>query len=406
MTKITLIGDIMCEPLLMKAAKRESVFDFNNLFNNDVVSLFKDSDYVIGNLETPLAGEHAGYCNNLYSFNAPDEFAEALKNAGIDFVTTSNNHCLDRGYEGLKRTLEILDKFGIKHCGTSLQNESRIGYFNIDNKRFALVCGTYGTNFTDNHESIPSEHPECVNMLRAQDEIPFYKTCQRHIPKYKNKVSMLARVIKKVMRKIGIAPWKIQQVNKLFHQDQTIPYPDNSREGELPSQFTSLFLNDLKKAKGNADYVIFYPHIGGQFNSEPGSFSNYIVNLAAKSNLCDVIVSSHPHVVQKAVFIAGIPCFYSLGNFNMSPNSYYIPDESRTDLGIAVHLYFYDGTLNKVTYSILRMVENRRQMMRVEVLDVCNRSDSDCNYIIDLVNGEKEFEIENNEVVFYIRSKK
>ena len=48
-TKITVLGDIMCEPYLIRAAKQGDTFDFNPLFAGlkDMLSL---SDYVIGNL--------------------------------------------------------------------------------------------------------------------------------------------------------------------------------------------------------------------------------------------------------------------------------------------------------------------------------------------------------------------
>ena len=75
MIKISFLGDIMCEPLLLKAAKIHNTYDFSRVFLN-VKGLLADSDYVVGNLETPLAGEEAGLVNELFSFNAPDEFAQ------------------------------------------------------------------------------------------------------------------------------------------------------------------------------------------------------------------------------------------------------------------------------------------------------------------------------------------
>ncbi len=52
------------------------------------------------------------------TFNTPDSFASALTDAGIDVVTTANNHSLDRRFYGLSRTLDILDREGLKHTGT------------------------------------------------------------------------------------------------------------------------------------------------------------------------------------------------------------------------------------------------------------------------------------------------
>ena len=44
----------------------------------------RESDLVVGNLETVFAGEEAGYTNDVYSFNTPDRFVCSMKSAGID----------------------------------------------------------------------------------------------------------------------------------------------------------------------------------------------------------------------------------------------------------------------------------------------------------------------------------
>ena len=52
------------------------------------------------------------------ALNFPDEFAEALKKAGINLVTTANNHLLDKHLDGALRTIDILDKYNITHVGS------------------------------------------------------------------------------------------------------------------------------------------------------------------------------------------------------------------------------------------------------------------------------------------------
>ena len=44
------------------------------------------------------------------NINFPDEFADAVKNAGFDLVTTSNNHVPDMGLDGAKRAIDVLRK--------------------------------------------------------------------------------------------------------------------------------------------------------------------------------------------------------------------------------------------------------------------------------------------------------
>ena len=106
--KLTVLGDIMCELSVLKAAKKGKTYDFNWCFDG-VRDLLKKSDYRICNLETPMAGEEAGYSKNFICFNAPDTYADAIKNAGFDLVATANNHTFDRGYDGLVRTIQVLD---------------------------------------------------------------------------------------------------------------------------------------------------------------------------------------------------------------------------------------------------------------------------------------------------------
>ncbi len=55
-------------------------------------------------MEFTLAGRpYTGYpC-----FSAPDCYAEAIAESGVDIFLTANNHILDKGREGIERTLGI-----------------------------------------------------------------------------------------------------------------------------------------------------------------------------------------------------------------------------------------------------------------------------------------------------------
>ena len=59
----------------------------------------------------------------MQSFSAPDELAKNLFDAGIDAVTTANNHAMDRDDAGLFRTINVLRAAGIKTAGTALSME-------------------------------------------------------------------------------------------------------------------------------------------------------------------------------------------------------------------------------------------------------------------------------------------
>ena len=68
------------------------------------------ADIAIGNLEVTLGGKpYQGYP----TFSAPDEYLQAIKDAGFDVLLTANNHCLDRGKTGLERTITQIESFSI-----------------------------------------------------------------------------------------------------------------------------------------------------------------------------------------------------------------------------------------------------------------------------------------------------
>lgn len=103
--KITFLGDITCDrPLLESSRSAEGKYNFKEVFS-EVKPFLAQSDYVIANLETVCAGSSNDFKNEFLLYNSPDQLIEAIKDGGINCVTTANNHCLDQGITGLKRTL-------------------------------------------------------------------------------------------------------------------------------------------------------------------------------------------------------------------------------------------------------------------------------------------------------------
>ena len=94
--RITLlfVGDLMQHRAQIDAARTsDGTYDYSSYF-----SLVKEeisrADIAIGNLEVTLGGKpYRGYP----AFSAPDEYLQAIKDAGFDVLLTANNHCLDRG---------------------------------------------------------------------------------------------------------------------------------------------------------------------------------------------------------------------------------------------------------------------------------------------------------------------
>lgn len=105
------------------------------------------ADIAIGNLEVTLAGApFKGYPQ----FSSPDALASAAHAAGFDIFIQANNHALDRGSKGFKRTIRVLDSLNIIHTGTFVDSVDRFLNYPLiiekNNIRIAILNYTYGTN--------------------------------------------------------------------------------------------------------------------------------------------------------------------------------------------------------------------------------------------------------------------
>ena len=160
---LSAIGDIMCHNTQYIDAYNEDTdtYDFSYVFED--ISLYtKTADICIGNLETTFAGEEVGY-SSYPTFNTPDSLAYELKDIGVDVLSTAGNHALDKGFDGLSRTIDILNDADISHLGTykteEEQNKTLIKY--VKGIKIAFVNYTYGTNGI----AVPSDKQYCVNLI-------------------------------------------------------------------------------------------------------------------------------------------------------------------------------------------------------------------------------------------------
>ena len=218
-----------------------------------VKPFIEQADIAIANLEVSLAGPpYQGYPQ----FSSPDALAIAARDAGFDIFIQANNHALDRGQSGFKRTLILLDSLNMIHTGTFADSTDRkLNYPLIVEKnkvRIALLNYTYGTN------GIVIPRPYIINRID-----------------------------------------------------------------------TSRIRRDLNKARlANPDFTIVTIHWGEEYqrfeNREQQKLATFILKHGA-----DVIIGSHPHVVQPVKFYPTADStenaivVYSQGNFVSNQRAQY-----------------------------------------------------------------------------------
>lgn len=277
------------------------------------------ADYAVANLETTFAGgpDYSGYP----AFNTPDELSDALKQAGFDMLLTANNHSMDRGYDGLVRTLDVLDERGIAHVGTYRTQEERdknsgVLVADVGGISVAFLGYTYGTN------GIP------------------------------------------------VADDKMFSIN-LFNTDYMTNTSNLDREK---------LLQDLNYAESlNTDLIAVMIHWGTEYQIQQNSYQQEVAQFLF-DNGADIILGGHSHVLQPMkLYIKteqngeqtqGFIC-YSLGNFISAQKDRY------TDTTVVLNLELEkDGKTGKSqvkSYNYIPMLMLNRGSgadVRFELLDV------------------------------------
>ena len=148
------------------------------------IPLLSAADLAIANLEGPTA---AGFSMNgrqiqdpgpvldgtVYSgyprFNYHPVVINDLRAAGVDVVTTANNHALDRGPRGLDATLAALDAARMSHVGAVPGGAPRFSPLRLRTRvgALSLIACTFSTNGTaDPQAQVPRCYRDRAQLLR------------------------------------------------------------------------------------------------------------------------------------------------------------------------------------------------------------------------------------------------
>lgn len=157
------VGDIMMHTPQLPGAfdKKTNRYNFKPFFA-EVKPILEQGDWVIANLETPIAGVEYGY-TGYPTFNAPTELGEAIKDAGFNLITNANNHSLDKGESGVLRTLENLKKLGLPSKGTAASQEEADQA--VLSEKNGIVMGLLAYTYGTNGIPIPEGKPYLVSLI-------------------------------------------------------------------------------------------------------------------------------------------------------------------------------------------------------------------------------------------------
>ncbi len=298
-------GDIMCQIPLNDACKTESGYDYDPVFE-PVYGLLSRADYVVGNLETPIAGEARKYSWERYIFNTPVEFAQAVKKAGFDLVSLANNHCMDRDLGGLYMTLENLDKVGLASIGTSRSSRERKRCFiaEINSIQIGFLAYTYGINSQHHRMYLPQGTEFAVNLIQPPENL-------------EGAINLLEP------ETVGAHTEELyRQPNRVF--DETIAH------------YYQQIADDIDRLRSHgAELVVMLLHCGGQYDDTPDAYTREVVHRLCEMKI-DAIICNHQHVIHPFEMMGDVPVAWCLGNFVHS--NYMTPHPKMCPYSALLHL--------------------------------------------------------------------
>lgn len=254
------VGDnLMHEPVMRSGLQADGTYDFT-YFYDGISEYLEIADVKIINQETIMAGDDLGF-TGYPSFNSPTALADSIVNAGFNVVLHASNHICDKGISGLNNCKKYWDENHPDTLVVGIYGEEGrnrdIPIIEENGVKFAILNYTYGANA----EALQGGLENHTNMLTTWNDSRYLDF--------------------------------------------------NSLNPEV--------LEDIRNAKELADVVVVCPHWGIEYQTKENAYQDRVAREMIDAG-ADVIIGTHPHVVQPVEWITtdsgntGI-CYYSLGNY-------------------------------------------------------------------------------------------
>lgn len=287
----------------------------------ELFDLFRSSDVGYTNLEMLMHNyEHSpGSAGGTFTASDPRNLEE-LKWAGINLVSTANNHAYDYGENGVLTNLENIQKAGLAYAGTGLNtSEARSpGYLDTPKGRIALI-------------SISSTFSEAGRALDQRPDVkgrPGLNAMRFHVTHTvdKNGFDELRRMNRSLGLEATDAASKNFRPPSKGNEDPATQLMFLGHkfvlgeECKISSEPNKRDLEDnlkwIRDARRMADWVLvsFHCHENGGTRDDPPEFLKAVARACIEEG-ADAFLGHGPHVTRGVEIYCGKPIFYSLGNF-------------------------------------------------------------------------------------------
>lgn len=226
------------------------IYDFSSMFT-DLADIIKPYDLKFYNQETVIGGKNLGL-SSYPNFNSPDEIGDDLTAIGFNIVNLASNHTMDKGTVGATYSANYWhSKKDVLAVGSYTSKEQRD---NIEiREENGIKYAVLSYTYGTNGITVPDGYEYLVNVWPVTSDEAFEN--------YKQQVK-----------------------------------------------------TDVESVRDKVDVLMVSMHWGteyqlGTYNSYQTAAADYLSSLGV-----DVIIGTHPHVVQPVEYVGDTLVIYSLGN--------------------------------------------------------------------------------------------
>jgi len=257
---LVMVGDALIHDDIYLDAKDNNSFNFTKMLEK-IKPLVEKHDLAYYNQETILGGTEIGL-SSYPAFNSPYEVGDAFIDAGFNLVSLATNHTLDRGEKAIVNSRNYWNSKAtnstdsVLAVGSYISNEERneIQIRSKNNITYTMLNYTYGTNGI----KVPNGKEYLVNIWPVTGNNPDTDT------KYQN--------------------------------------------------YKETVKNDINIVRDKVDLLIVAMHWGIEYQTNPNNYQKDMAKFLASLGV-DIIIGTHPHVIQPIEWIDNTLVIYSLGNF-------------------------------------------------------------------------------------------
>lgn len=257
---LIMVGDNLVHSSIYKEAHRNAGnkgYDFKPMLRL-IKEKVKNYDITYYNQETILGGADIGL-SDYPCFNSPYEAGGNMLDAGFNLVSTASNHTMDRGEQAILNSRAYWDKQkDVLAVGSykSFEQRDEVQIREVNGITYTMLNYTYGTNGIP----VPTGKEYLVNV---------------------------------------------------WPTDLSINDPERDTKYQA---YKEKVKEDIERVRDKVDVLIVAMHCGIEYTKEPSAYQKDEAKFLADQGV-DLVIGTHPHVLEPVEWIDDTLVFYSLGNF-------------------------------------------------------------------------------------------